>query len=216
MTSYFKIDFATTEKEVGSTYPQSQTARHPVHTDDPRYIGKQDIGCSLPAATLPEPVLHPDAKRTDLISNTSLGSRLLVSTRLKTLMQPHLQKAFTQILPVTLHHLIEAIGYWLLNPVSFHMDLIDYSRSEIWLHTVGNTKVERLNFDSHAAFEEYRQKLVLPERAHIEKPVFLATAQQDFVQLRFVAGGIGFYVSQNLKEEIENAECTGLRFTAMV
>lgn len=210
--TYYRLKYATQESEVGSTFPQSHTSRSTVHVDDPRYIGKQDLGKLPSNVVFPEPVLHPDARLTDLISAISIGAQLLISPLLKSVLERYVASDDSEFFPVTIHFFNESLRYFALNPVRFNMDQLNYADSKVWLETVGNTKVRQVSLKSFKEFLVFKESLVLPERPFIESVSFTEESTRDFLQLRHVSGGVGYFVSQKLKDEIEKAGCTGIKF----
>lgn len=209
---YYRIEYSTVEREVGSTFPQSHTAKHPIQVEDPRHLWKQDIGKFPENVCIPEPVLHPDAVLTDLVSSVVTGTRLIISDKLKSLLESHIVAGECEFLHVPVTYIDKDYSYWMLNPIVFRMELINYSASEIWLTEFGFSKLNRINIKDYSAFAEWISILESPRGISITKLGFLADTKQDFIQLRYVTGGIGYYVSEKLKMEIEKAKCTGLRF----
>ncbi|MBV9986761.1 MAG: hypothetical protein JO301_03725 [Chitinophagaceae bacterium] len=210
---YYLIEFSADEAEIGSTYPQSHTARHIINVNDPQYLGKHDIGKPLPNdIVLPQPVLHPDAKLTDLISSTATW-RLTMSSKLKSILERHVDPNRCQFLPMTVHCFSSQYGYWMLNPIVFDMETIDFPNAEIWVVGIGNAKIRPLHCSNAIEFEQYGSQLVIPETLSILKFKFHEGVSQDFIQLRRVPRGIAYYVSHDLKNEIIGAGCTGLKFT---
>jgi len=211
--NYYSIECAVGEREVGLTFPQSHVAKHPVKVDDPRHLWKQGIGKFRENVVIPEPVLHPDAILTDLVSCTVISARLLISDKLKSILEKSVTSGECEFLPVRVWYINEEFPYWILNPIVFRMELIDFANSEIWLEGTGGVKIRKINIKDYTDFKEWIHKLALPERITMHNFVFMDQAEQDFIQLRYGKGGIGFYVSEKIKKEIESACCSGIRFT---
>lgn len=212
--NYHRITYSSNEAEVGRTFPQSHVAKNVISIEDKLHLWKQDLGISLSSnIVLPQPVLHPNAKLTDLISTTSITLQLIISGKLKAILKSSIRPKTCDLLPVSVWYLNVEHNYWMLNPVTFDTQLIDFQKSEIWLHGSGNTKIKQLIFHNYTEFNEYGQQLALPQRLFIAKVVFVKKTNQDFIQLRQVAGGVGYYVSEKLKNEIQSAGCTGINFT---
>jgi len=66
-----------------------------------------------------------------------------------------------------------------------------------------NAYYENLNESAKLGFDEFRPLIV-------KKVAFKDNSPLDFFSIAGVIGGIGYYVSQKLKEEIENSGCTGI------
>lgn len=209
---FYKIEYSTTKSEIGSSFPQSFNARHTVPAGNPGSIGNQEVGKPVVNVALPEPILHRGAILTDLISNTALSLRLLISPRLKKIVEIFASPESCQFLPVIVHSSNEPLSYWMINPIKFNMDQVDYANSTIWLESVGNTKIRQLNFRDFAEYDLFRNQLSLPERTHIEKVAFLKNDNNDFLQLRHVSSGVGYYVSEKMRMEIISKGCTGIVF----
>lgn len=195
--------------EIGYTYPQSQSAKENISVDHPRHLWKQGAGL-LTDVVLPEPVIHPKAKLSDLLSTTATW-RLVMSSKLKDILQKYILLGQCQFLEMTVHNRSKQYQYWMLNPLRYNMDLINYSASEIWLCGAGDVKIKQIPFVDLKTFEEHSNALSYPERLVIFNVKLIENTQADFIQLRDVAGA-DYYVSEKLKQEIIGQECTGIKF----
>ena len=92
------------------------------------------------------------------------------------------------------------------------MENIHFKLSEIWKEGMGNKKINTIIVASYEEFKIIKDKTVLPERISTEKPVLLENTSQDLFILDYVKSGIGYYVSEMVKNEMEEAGCTGIRF----
>jgi hypothetical protein len=211
--SYYLIEHSAKESEVGSTFPQSHVARHIIGVDDPMYLGKQGIGTPLSGEmVLPQPILHPEAKLTDLVSTVATW-RLIISTKLKSILERHVDARQFQFLPISIHYVNAQYGYWMLNPVEFNMDAIDFATADIWVIGIGKAKIRKVQFLNATEFEQYSRELVSPETLCIFSFKFINNVNLDFIQVQRTSRGIVSYVSENLKNEITRAACTGIQFT---
>jgi hypothetical protein len=211
---YYELGYSLNPAEVGTTYPQSHIARHPVPDDDPRYLGRRDVGQFLRHILLPEPVVHPDAKISDLLSVVATW-RMVMSGKLKKVFEQFAQPDQIQFLPTKVHYIVEQYDYWMLNPMHFNMDAIDFLASETWLCGIGDMPIEKLNLDSIASYQDYRHLVKLPERLVIKKLVLLNEPGADFLQLKDVKAGIQYYVSERFRQQVLNENCTGVKFTKL-
>lgn len=211
--NYYRIEHSINEQEVGRTFPQSHTARQELHLDDPRNLSKQELGKLLLDVFIPEPVLHSNAVLTDLVSTVNLGTRLVISQRLKQLLEQYQNKGDCEFLPILVHHINITSKYWLLNPVIFRMDIVNFELSAIWSTELGFRKLNRTRINDYPDFLTMVNSTVWPKGIMIEKVVLMEDSGFDFVILRYVDGGIGYYVSETLRDEIKKAGCTGLGFT---
>ena len=205
---YYQLSHSTVEEEVGITYPQSQTSRESLAIDHPQHLWQQKAGI-LNNVVLPEPVVHPDAKLSDLLSSTSTW-RLVMSTKLKVILEKYVKEGQCQFLEMKVHYLSEEYEYWMLNPLQFNMEVIDFGTSEIWLCGAGNTKIRELEINNIADFEISSHTFNMPERVSITSVSFVPNITSDFIQLRN-APSI-FYVSETLRNELIKEGCTGISF----
>jgi hypothetical protein len=206
---FYELRHSTNPKEIGTTYPQSQTSRDAISIDDPRHLRQQRIGY-MKDVYMPEPVVHPDAKLSDLLS-TVVTWRLVVSTKLKKVLERATMPEQCQFVEMKVHFLSDQFQYWVLNPLHYNMELVDFPASEIWLCGAGDVKIKQISFVDLKTFEEHNNTLSYPERLVIFRVKLTKNTQADFIQLRDVAGA-DYYVSEKLKQEIIGQECTGIKF----
>lgn len=91
------------------------------------------------------------------------------------------------------------------------MDCINYGQSEFEKRNL--TRDEQIKFGSHEEFESFVNPLQWPDSVLITKVVLIPSKKNvNLCLLRHVNGGIGYYVSSYLKNEIEDAGCTGIEF----
>jgi hypothetical protein len=205
---YYQLSHSTVEEEVGITYPQSQTTRESLPIDHPQHLWQQKAGI-LNNVALPEPVVHPDAKLSDLLSTTATW-RLVMSTKLKVILEKYIKEGQCQFLEMKVHYLSEEYEYWMLNPLEFNMEVIDFATSEIWLCGAGNTKIREMEIKNLTDFEKNSHTLNMPERVTITSVSFVPNITPDFIQLRNAPSM--FYVSETLRNELIKEGCTGVSF----
>ena len=205
---YYQLSHSTVTEEVGMTYPQSQTARESLSINHPQHLWQQKAGI-LKNVALPEPVVHPDAKLSDLLSTTATW-RLVMSTKLKDILEKYIKEGQCQFLEMKVHYLSETYQYWMLNPLQFNMELIDFGASEIWLCGAGNTKIKKLEVNNITDFEKKSDTFNMPERVSITSVSFVSDITPDFIQLRNAPSM--FYVSETLRNELIKQGCTGISF----
>lgn len=205
---YYQLNHSTVTEEVGMTFPQSQTVRESLPIDHPQHLWQQKAGI-LNNVALPEPVVHPDAKLSDLLS-TNATWRLVMSPKLKVILEKYIKEAQCQFLEMKVHYLSEEYEYWMLNPLQFNMEVIDFGASEIWLCGAGNTKMQKLEIKNIADFEKNLNAFQMPERVSITSVSFVPGITADFIQLRNAPSM--FYVSETLRNELIKQGCTGISF----
>ena len=77
---------------------------------------------------------------------------------------------------------------------------------------MGNAKIERIPILSYKEYANIKKEIKLPQRLLIEKLWLNTSNIHDFFILENVTGGIGYYVSEVVKNEITALGCTGIRF----
>ncbi len=205
---YYQLSHSTVTEEVGMTYPQSQTARESLPVNHPQHLWQQKAGI-LQNVVLPEPVVHPDAKLSDLLSTTATW-RLVMSAKLKVILEKYIKEGQCQFLEMKVHYFSETYQYWMLNPLQFNMELIDFVNSEIWLCGAGNTKINKLEVNDITDFENASNTFQMPERVSITSISFVSDITADFIQLRNAPSM--YYVSETLRNELIKEGCTGISF----
>ncbi len=205
---YYQLSHSTVEEEVGITYPQSQTSRESLAIDHPQHLWQQKAGI-LNNIALPEPVVHSDAKLSDLLSTTSTW-RLVMSPKLKVILEKYIKEGQCQFLEMNVHYLSEEYEYWMLNPLQFNMEVIDFGASEICLCGAGNTKIRELAIKNLTDFEKSSHTFQMPERVSITSVSFVPNITPDFIQLCNAPSM--FYVSETLRNELIKEGCTGISF----
>ena len=205
---YYQLSHSTVTEEVGVTYPQSQTARESLPVNHPQHLWQQKAGILINVA-LPEPVVHPDAKLSDLLSTTATW-RLVMSTKLKVILEKYIKEGQCQFLEMKVHYLSETYQYWMLNPLQFNMEVIDFGASEIWRCGAGNTKIKKLEGNNITDFENTSHTFQMPERVSITSISFVSDITADFIQLRNAPSM--YYVSETLRNELIKEGCTGISF----
>lgn len=163
----------------------------------------------------PTPVLAAGAKLTDLISGVALGSglQLMVSDKLKKILEsaghPGIQFFATEVL----YKKVRLPGFWIVHPVEPDMAAVDYANSSIEVLGLGATKLRDVEIENFEKFRSMQSQLVRPEMLQITKLVLRPDIDQPMLLLNHVLGGVGYFVSGELRAEIEAAGCTGIVFT---
>lgn len=210
---YYRINESIALKAIGA-FPQSQTANHFVHVNSPNHLRNKQIPLKLEveSVSIPQPILMKKAKRTDLISVVSISLKLVMSNRLKTILEANIGKNdWVQFLPMTIVDKEEIVDYWLMSVYQYSPENINFQQSEIWLKK-SVTPIKQLFINTVEEFLTLNQEIKYPESLSINKLVFHTEINTHFFALSRVSGGVGFYVSEKLKQEIEMAGCTGLSF----
>jgi len=209
---YFRISYSDNSNVIGATFPQSQKANHPVSVDDPLHLWNHSIGMPCRDAILPELIMHPKAKLTDLISSSTTGARLVFSQRLKDLLDSAIDTGMAEFLSIKVLHEGKTESYWMLNPVGFQLDVVDFERSEIWLLKSGAEQKQQF-FADYTAFLEKIVNTSYPEQMLIKRLEIKPIIEKDFFAINYLKDGLVYFVSETIKNKILNAGCTGIDFT---
>lgn len=213
---YYKINFSI-GKDVGNIMPQaneSLTILNNTHLEilNQSWLKKiNDLDVVFPIM-----ILRKKAKKTDLISVSYLGysSRLLISNKLKYILEKYQNENIQFFKTSIVYKDVKDYDYWVVHPYKTENYLIDFEKSII---TEGESLIlnrKKLVINNYDDFIKIVQENNTGEVKHyiIDKVSILDGIKKDFFIINFVSGGIGYYVSAKLKQEIENAGCTGIAF----
>ena len=217
---YFRIRYSLDAKVRGCQNDTIKDYKYYCNINDPKFIGmihfqKVDFN-PIPVS----PVLFSKANKTDLIQEGGqLSGKIVISTKLKSILQKN-DYGVQYFQNSIIHKEIEDNTYWAVNPYQTLDENIDFMNSSILYEKKKQDfnvsyQVERVSM-TIKSFTEYKSKLqeVLynDEIMYIEKATLLESSiKVDFFTLKNMIGG-NFYVSEKLKEEIEDAGCTGIEF----
>jgi hypothetical protein len=223
---YFIIRESLDAKIIGRKYPQVKEVIIPTTCDDNLFIQSFQEKKAPENVLLPKALLWKSAKLTDLLSAGMIGlnKNLLISKKLAYILQESNLSGFQFFETTVLTQSGLATQYTIVHPCDFYFKIIDYSQSEIGYYLFSSFDKEpkkKLNVNSEEEMIAEVQKFEesIANGTHdfnnllIKKVRFLKNSNIDFFSLRCVYGGLGFYVSERLKEVIEKAGCTGIVFT---
>ncbi|MFY7743081.1 MAG: imm11 family protein [Flavobacterium sp.] len=215
--SFFIINKSLDKKVLGH-YPQIKDIHHNCHIwDEPKFIEhiyftKVDF----------EPItsnayLHSKAKQTDLIAATGMGFtlKLLLSGKLKSILEKYKLNGLQFFKSPIIQNNECNDDYWVLNFYISNMDYVDFQKSEIYLTENSFNMIERLylnNYEEYTLKKQEIEKRGYPYGILIDKFVLNCDIHDDFFLLKDVKGGVKYITSQKLKQEIEDAGCTGIEF----
>lgn len=208
---FYRIQHAYTG--IGKKFPQVETGIGKFHVQSPEYIGNTDFLLHEIEITpsLPELVLWNSAKVTDLISSSFFGTGfgLIISGKLKTIVEKY-NPVLIQFFPIQVHHKNDIFQYWYMHPKGVNNDLIDFPNSDVWELKSMVKEQKRYFLSAHEFYQEACQKKY-PHSLKIYSFKLLLNTP-DFFMLNYIEGGVGYFVSQNLKDEIEQKKCSGIEF----
>jgi len=167
-------------------------------------------------------ILEKKAKLTDLISCPSIGFslKLLVSGKFKDILEKNRKNGIQFFKAPIIQNNIMIEDYWILNFYEFNHEYIDFQNSKISYtrkaddyKTTYNTIKEYINLENLEQFEaKLLEAITKEETLSIEKlNLFNQNVNEDFFMIKYVFGGL-YFVSEKLKQEIEDAGCTGIEF----
>lgn len=213
---YYKLNESLNLKVIGR-YPQAEEALFNVDVSDPRLsrniaFKKVENVESIITVT---PVLHKKAKLTDFMQGSVTGSgvQLMLSNKLKKILCKEAHQGL-QFFPMSIINKGEEIrDYWLASPFQFDYDCIDTTKSIFTLYDVFDyTFKENLVVSDNKELVKMFAEFKPPKMLIIDK-LFMKDCSKKILLVKGVRGGVGYYVSEKLKQEIEEAGCTGIVFT---
>lgn len=172
----------------------------------------------------PIPKLSNKAKKTDLISVSYMGlsSKLLISNKLYIILNSINSKGIQFINSKLIFKKQIEENYWIVNPHISDFSFLDIKNCNfVYTDAMGKIEISDENFDS---IEDYIKVYLKNKQDAISIPYpnfhplfFKKVAIKNDTSIEFfalsgVSGGIGFYVSERLKEDIEAAGFTGIVF----
>lgn len=220
---YYQIKHSLQKKDFGNSYPQSQDSINNTDVllwEEPRHINNW-FGKKINfEPILSYPILNKKARVTDLINSVIYSSSLVISSKLKSILEKYTEEGVQYFKNTILHNDKEYTDYWLLHPYQFNHEYIDFQNSIIDYKKKADdykvsykTNLILLSVNTISEFEEYlemaRKKLevITIQKLFLKEDII----NKDFFVLRYAFGGM-FFVSEKLKQEIENAGCTGIEF----
>ncbi len=215
----YKIKNSLNYKVIG-VYPQVETGEYPVINGNPNFIGNVYLKYIPKQPDIPIPKLRKKAKKTDLVSAGIMGlsSRLLITNKLKITLEKYQNENVQFFKTSIIYKDVEDFDYWVVHPYKVDYDFVDYSKSIISKENIlGSDSKEYVTINGTEEFIKQRTHHSTDGKIWsytIEKIAF-KDKLTDFFILDGVSGGIGYYVSEKLKNEIEEAGFTGIEFEAV-
>lgn len=224
--TFFRIRESIDSRVIGRKYPQVKDIIIPTTWNDPLFIDSFFSKMAPKNVLLPTPIVWKTTKMTDLLSGglVGLSRKLLVSKKLAMILQEE-QPYGMQFFEVNvLKEKNENFQFLLIHPYDFYFQIIDFEKSEIGYYSLSvfdrepkKETVIRNAKDMLDEISKFEKSITNGNydfyNLHIEKISFLTDISTDFFSLSNVSGGVGFYVSERLKNKIEAAGCTGIIFT---
>ncbi|MBK8710276.1 MAG: hypothetical protein IPL97_00075 [Niastella sp.] len=216
--------YNSAEKEVGFVPQIIQPIFQGQYSDQNQlwnvYTGKIDDSTIIPKGHL-----HKRANFTDLMSDGFLNNQRFVSNKLRSIIEKYPAEGIQFVHSEIFTKKAENIPVSIIHPFQTNRLFIDMKRSEFQIATVfGEIIEEKIKLSTINEFLEIRENHINESKMYedislhkwisISKLVFNEKVDFEICSVFDVmhGGGVGYYVSQNLKDDILNAECTGVIF----
>jgi hypothetical protein len=216
---FYQIDYSTRRNVIG-TFPQVITADYQSSVQAPNFLGNINFEKVPADVVIPNPILHKSAKLTDLICAPIMGFhlKLLISPKLKNIFESYRNEDLEYLNTDIIGKDNSVINFYVVNFIEKNMGFLDFSNSEIVLKKRDENRKaykEIININSLGEFNQLlsKKKELNYNQCNIEKIKFdHKKVSEHFFVLTEVSGGVGYFVSKELKEQIEGQGCTGLNF----
>ena len=220
--NYFKIYESADEKVIGMS-PQISNAIYPTTFDSSNTLAMLSFSKANSFTEIPKGTLNKKAHLSDLMSVSFFSGQLFISHKFYNILKipPGKGVEFLKTSLIKGHE--EFKDYWIVNPYLTDYSFIDCSKCEfVFTDSMGKIEFERVVFDSSKDFIEahLRNREEAPIIGYpkfrplvIKRIAFKDDSEFDFFSVLGVKpSGIGYYVSERLKKEIEKQGCTGIVF----
>ncbi len=219
---YWRI-YTSAEKEVGSVPQIVDPVFNGYYTDSNQlwnnYLKKIDKNTIIPKGNL-----QNRAKLTDLMSVSFATGNLFISDKLRNIFEHYssegVQFADTQVITKNGHK----IKVNIMHPFFTDHPYLDIIRCEFQIsNAMGNDVCEIIRYNSFAEFRAKREELINESKKYedinnhkwvsLSKVVFKENSNVGICSVFDVTyAGVGFFVSQELKDQILNENCSGIIF----
>ncbi|MBL7472910.1 hypothetical protein [Robertkochia sediminum] len=211
--TYYRLEHSLDLNIIGD-YPQVQSSIYPSDLND--IINHSEI--QRIENLSPIGVLSKKAKLTDLVSAVGKGYslKLLVSNNLKIILEKYAIKS--EFISTMLTQGKKNFNdYFIIDCNNDRTKNIDFSKSKFSVNTrrirIGNSTQEISIGSYHELEQAIEEAKKHRNRITIDVLAFPDNFEDHFFIIRKVKGGIGYYVSEELKSAIETSRCTGIKFT---
>ncbi|WP_294299545.1 hypothetical protein [uncultured Chryseobacterium sp.] len=205
--------------EIAGNFPQSTDAKHNCHVwDEPAFIEHHELTPIDFEPIVSNAILHNKAKLTDIISTSGMGftRKLLVSGKLKNIIRDNVNNSNVQFFKSPILYKGQIIDdYWIIYCNKSFSEFIDLSKSIIKIRKrkpEGGTYLENISFENYYSFEFYMIENKLEGKLFFSNICLFDNIDNEFFALKYVEGGIQYFVSEKLKQKIDEAGCTGIEF----
>ncbi len=214
---YYRVGISLNKKIIG-IYPQVETGIYPVMDNNASFIGNNYFQKIDFQPELAIPILKKKAKKTDLIGVSIMGftTGLLISEKLKIILEKYKKNNIQFFQALIIYNGKQEVGYWIAHPYKSETNFINFKNSTFYRTSVfGSEPNEYVKVKDVSAFEKMIQlakEFKSVSWAYKIDKLVLNTTEVNFFVLRNVPGGVGYFISEVVKNEIEEAGCTGIEF----
>lgn len=211
---YFWIQPSVNNNEIG-IFPQCVDAKNNIEIHE---FGFGYYNRIIEKFTLPEPILRDQAKATNFLSGPVTSPVFLVidGSFLNFLKKNSIQSFDSWNLIA--HHKKSIINnyslFHLCNPVQNR--IINFDKSIFKIRSISNSNFEEIKtYKNYDNYHEHWKELIWKGYIITIENLFLDFSEIDFDLIRLIdidTIGIGYYVSEKLKKEIEDQGFTGMEF----
>lgn len=216
---YFKITGSLNNRIIGK-FPQASDAKHNCDVwNEPKFIEHTNLKEITFDPIVSNAIVAPKGKITDLVSVISMGftRKLLMSGKLKNVLETHVTQGLQFFNAPIIYKGDVLQDYWVLNAFPAKTDKLDFEKSQVISRRKkegGGTYVLDEKISSFSEFIEtsnyfWENKV---GQIMIRTMVFKDDVTDDFMAIDNIEGGVGYVVSEKLKNAIEEADCTGIEF----
>jgi hypothetical protein len=212
---FFQVRQSKKHRLIGH-YPQVDGMIKSVSIDDPRYIGTRFFEDLPEDVVIPNGILHRRAKLTDLLSAMPLGFtfNLLVSQLTYELIDKKDNKGLRFYKTYVITPDERKHSYCMICPYRNCVDLLDFERCLFSIYSIDSSNGQSIDIKSSEEFQDILTSFKERQRTiRIDKVMLIENIDCDMFCLGNVAdGGIGFYISEDLKSKFEKNGLTGFEY----
>lgn len=211
---FYSINSSSNKKVLGN-YPQVKGERHNCHVwDNEKFIDRLEFKKIKFKPITSNAILYSKSNLTDLvnISGIGFGRKLLVSGKLKSIIDLYNKDSLTFYESNLIQDGKEITDYWLTHPIRSSLDFIDFRKSKVFLIKNYSDIIDELKVTSLEEFLKEKAKVEYPFSLIIKNVNIKKNSNNDFFILTDISGGVKYVVSKKVKNEIQNKNCTGIEF----
>jgi hypothetical protein len=216
---YYSIESSQNEKIMGKIPQVKEFIHHCNVWDDPNFIDKFIFEKIQTQPILSNVVLHPKAKRTDIIDtlgDVGFNFSYIISDKLKKIFENFNSYGFQFFKTYVIQENEKLNDYWVINKYDFPHQFIDFKKTVFLLNDrdVNRNLISKpISFRSIEDFNLLVNSVKYPKMILIRDIFFTDDFEFDLFSIRFYEkGGHKGIVSEKLNNEIEKSGITGIEF----